>query len=100
MRGFDGAPPHRPRRFLGAAAAPVRLAVGELRGTAPGRRSRAGPSRAFLIFLNGGMSHLDTFDPKPDQPAEIRGEFATVRTSARACRSPNTCPAWPGRRTA
>src|SRR3954451_1131612 len=43
------------------------------------------PARAescVLIFLNGGMSHLDTFDPKPDQPAEIRGEFAAVRTSA------------------
>src|SRR5207253_2844536 len=43
------------------------------------------PARAescVLIFLNGGMSHLDTFDPKPDQPPEIRGEFATVRTSA------------------
>jgi hypothetical protein len=28
------------------------------------------------------MSHLDTFDPKPDQPAEIRGEFTVIRTSA------------------
>src|SRR5262245_34333713 len=34
----------------------------------------------LLIFLNGGMSHLDTFDPKPDQPPEIRGEFAAIRT--------------------
>jgi hypothetical protein len=43
------------------------------------------PARAeacVLIFLNGGMSHVDTFDPKPNQPPEIRGEFATVRTSA------------------
>ncbi len=50
-------------------------------------RLRAAPQRAaraescVLIFLNGGMSHLDTFDPKPGQPLEIRGEFATVRTS-------------------
>src|SRR5439155_17382045 len=47
--------------------------------------ARPRPARAescILIFLNGGMSHLDTFDPKPEQPAEIRGEFATVRTSA------------------
>jgi hypothetical protein len=35
----------------------------------------------ILLFLNGGMSHLDTFDPKPDQPAEIRGEFRTISTS-------------------
>src|SRR3954454_16442302 len=45
---------------------------------APGARAES----CVLIFLNGGMSHLDTFDPKPDQPPEIRGEFATVRTSA------------------
>jgi hypothetical protein len=35
----------------------------------------------ILIFLNGGMSHLDSFDPKPDQPPEIRGEFSAIRTS-------------------
>lgn len=35
----------------------------------------------ILLFLNGGMSHLDTFDPKPEQPAEIRGEFRAIRTS-------------------
>src|SRR5437763_9754700 len=27
------------------------------------------------------MSHLDTFDPKPEQPVEIRGEFRTMRTA-------------------
>jgi hypothetical protein len=36
---------------------------------------------SILLFLNGGMSHLDTFDPKPNQPAEIRGEFRVVATS-------------------
>jgi len=32
------------------------------------------------IFLEGGMSHVDTFDPKPDAPIEIRGELGAVRT--------------------
>ena len=27
--------------------------------------------------MHGGVSHVDTFDPKPDAPAEIRGEFGT-----------------------
>ena len=31
------------------------------------------------MFLTGAASHLDTFDPKPDAPAEIRGEFGTIR---------------------
>jgi len=72
------------RRFLGGALAASALALADLRrlrAEAPARE----PARAdacVLIFLNGGMSHLDTFDPKPDQPPEIRGEFATARTSA------------------
>jgi len=37
--------------------------------------------RCILIYLNGGLSHLDSFDPKPDAPREIRGEFDTIPTS-------------------
>lgn len=33
-----------------------------------------------LIFLGGGGSHLDMFDPKPDA-SEIKGEFGTVSTT-------------------
>ncbi len=40
---------------------------------------RASPSRVadscIVIFLNGGPSHLDMWDMKPDAPAEVRGEF-------------------------
>ncbi|MGH7127876.1 MAG: DUF1501 domain-containing protein, partial [Planctomycetaceae bacterium] len=32
----------------------------------------------ILLFQFGGPSQLDTFDPKPDAPQEIRGEFASV----------------------
>ena len=35
----------------------------------------------ILIFLNGGPSHLDMWDMKPDAPAEIRGEFKPIATS-------------------
>src|SRR5678816_682856 len=35
----------------------------------------------IVIFQNGGASQLDTFDPKPDAPAEIRGSFGSVPTS-------------------
>ena len=35
----------------------------------------------ILLWMQGGPSHIDTFDPKPDAPAEIRGEFATVPTT-------------------
>ena len=34
----------------------------------------------ILIWLDGGASHLDTFDPKPEAPSEIRGPFDSVAT--------------------
>jgi uncharacterized protein (DUF1501 family) len=34
----------------------------------------------ILMWMQGGPSHIDTFDPKPDAPAEIRGEFNTIQT--------------------
>jgi hypothetical protein len=37
---------------------------------------------AILIWLSGGCSHIDTFDLKPDAPAEYRGEFKPIATSA------------------
>jgi uncharacterized protein (DUF1501 family) len=69
------------RRFLLTCGA---LSVSSLlRLPAHARPARTATADAcILLFLNGGMSHLDTFDPKPDQPAEIRGEFAVLRTSA------------------
>jgi len=36
----------------------------------------------ILIWLDGGPSHLDTFDLKPDAPAEVRGEFQPIPTKA------------------
>src|SRR5215813_12334110 len=46
--------------------------------------SRAGGSpradACILIFLNGGPSHLDMWDMKPDAPAEIRGPFKPIAT--------------------
>ena len=35
---------------------------------------------AIFVNLNGGPSHMDTFDPKPDAPSEYRGEFKTIQT--------------------
>ncbi len=35
---------------------------------------------AIFIDLNGGPSHLDTFDPKPDAPHGIRSDFKTIPT--------------------
>lgn len=39
------------------------------------------PVSCILLWMNGGPSHIDSFDPKPEAPAEIRGEFGTIPTS-------------------
>ncbi len=42
----------------------------------------ASPNKSvIMVWLRGGASHIDSFDPKPDAPAEIRGEFATIPTA-------------------
>ena len=37
--------------------------------------------RCILIWMDGGPTHFEMFDPKPDAPAEIRGEFGTCQTT-------------------
>lgn len=34
----------------------------------------------IVLYLSGGPAQLDTFDPKPDAPDDIRGEFGTIQT--------------------
>jgi len=34
----------------------------------------------ILLWLQGGISHIDSFDPKPEAPSEIRGEFKVIDT--------------------
>ncbi len=51
--------------------------------TAYGASNDASFGRAksvLLVLLSGGPSQLDTIDPKPDAPAEVRGEFSTIST--------------------
>lgn len=44
-----------------------------------GRRGNDRKS-VILIWLSGGPSHLDTWDPKPDAPIEVRGPFRSIAT--------------------
>ena len=38
--------------------------------------------RCIVLYCWGGISHIDTWDPKPDASAEIRGEFHPINTAA------------------
>jgi len=71
MPGHDG---WSRREFLhSAAVAP--LVMAGARRTGP-----RGDVNLILLMLVGGPSQLDTWDPKPDAPAEIRGPFGSIPT--------------------
>src|SRR3954467_5150657 len=46
-------------------------------GTAAGRKGKA----LIMVYLNGGPSHMDMYDLKPDAPKEFRGEFSPIKTN-------------------
>ncbi len=68
------------RTFLRAGfAAPFALAAAANNGTIAATEAPKAKS-ILLVWLGGGPSHLDLFDPKPKAPAEYRGPFATIAT--------------------
>jgi hypothetical protein len=42
---------------------------------------KRGKKSVIMIYLYGGMPHLDMYDMKPDAPADIRGEFKPIATN-------------------
>ncbi|WP_439625343.1 DUF1501 domain-containing protein [Gemmata sp.] len=50
-----------------------------LRASAPAPRAHA--KSVIVLFMWGGPSHLDTWDPKPNAPVEVRGEFQPIATT-------------------
>ncbi len=60
--------------------------AGALRATqSPASETDAPPIKkqadaCILIWMDGGPSHYETFDPKPDAPREIRGKFGAIAT--------------------
>ncbi len=79
----DGLPMNRRDVLRMGGAAGLAALAGPV---APGVRAAggAGFGRArscLIVFLAGGPSHLDTFDPKPDAPAEVRGPFRSIATA-------------------
>jgi uncharacterized protein (DUF1501 family) len=44
-------------------------------------RERSGDRSCILVVLAGGPSQLETFDPKPDAPREVRGPLKAISTS-------------------
>jgi len=52
-----------------------------LRSEARAAAARKQQNNVILLWMRGGPSHIDMWDPKPEAPAEFRGEFGTMNTS-------------------
>jgi hypothetical protein len=64
-----------------------------LQAEASGANTPKRPKSVIYIVLNGGISHIDTWDPKPTAPVEYRGEFSTIATKLPGTR---LCELFPG----
>ena len=77
---------------LGAAglSLPHLLAIEAQAKTAVSSASR--PPSVIILWMRGGPSHIDMWDPKPDAPDEVRGEFGTIPTSVPGVRLTDMLP--------
>jgi uncharacterized protein (DUF1501 family) len=81
--GFRYADAVRRREFLRAGTLSLfglglsQFLDGRARANAPRARARS----CILLFMWGGPSQQDTWDPKPSAPAEFRGEFRPIPTT-------------------
>ena len=67
---------------LGAAFGAGLTDLLRLRSTAADSSALKAEARScILIWQDGGPTHYETFDPKPEAPPEVRGEFGTIATS-------------------
>jgi hypothetical protein len=43
--------------------------------------TRQGTARSVIVlWMAGGLTHIDSFDPKPDAPSEVRGTLGAINT--------------------
>jgi hypothetical protein len=57
-----------------------------------GARGFGSAKSVIFVFLQGGPSHIDIWDPKPDAPANIRGEFKPIKTKITGTHISETMP--------
>ena len=68
---------------LGAMSLPIllRAEAAQAKEKAPLKKGGARAKSVILVYLGGGMTHHDTFDPKPDAAEEIRGKYKVIPTN-------------------
>jgi hypothetical protein len=81
--GYHGSPsaPTRRQALQAGALGLLGLGMAELSACRSLAGSKSPKAKSVIfIFLTGGLSHLDSFDLKPEAPDSIRGEFRPIAT--------------------
>jgi hypothetical protein len=69
--------------ILGVSLADVLRLQASAASAPDSAKGKSGWGRAksvILVFLQGGPSHIDIWDPKPDAPSNVRGEFKPIKS--------------------
>ncbi len=91
---FHGTLAHPDRRsfvkagILGASG----LSLSEVFRSEAKASTSSRPTSVIILWMRGGPSHIDMWDPKPDAPVEIRGEFGTIDTNVPGIRLGDLLP--------
>jgi len=73
---------HTRRNFLGSSIGLAGLSVPSLFSLVSKASSQAPKAKSCIVLYTwGGMSHYESFDPKPNAPSDIRGEFKPIPTA-------------------
>ncbi|VTU01870.1 phosphoglycerol transferase family alkaline phosphatase superfamily : Phosphoglycerol transferase family protein, alkaline phosphatase superfamily OS=Singulisphaera acidiphila (strain ATCC BAA-1392 / DSM 18658 / VKM B-2454 / MOB10) GN=Sinac_7128 PE=4 SV=1: DUF1501 [Gemmataceae bacterium] len=80
QRGRTCRGPHRRAVLQAGASSVLGLALPDLLRARAAGETVAPAKAVILLWLWGGPSQLDTFDPKPNAPLEFRGPFGTIPT--------------------
>jgi hypothetical protein len=76
---------------LGGLGISLPMALARKQSMAESGKSRS-DINCILIWTQGGTAHQDTFDPKPDAPESIRGEFSAIATATPGVRFTDKVP--------
>ncbi|ADB18780.1 protein of unknown function DUF1501 [Pirellula staleyi DSM 6068] len=75
--------------------APLGLSLSHLLASRADGAEAAPPRKAksvIMVYLGGGMSHHDTFDPKPKAAEEVRGKYGVIDTNVVGCQISEKLP--------
>jgi hypothetical protein len=73
---------HTRRDFLHAGAiAPLGMTLAAFEQAKAAQNAKDGDVNCIMLFLVGGPSQIDTWDPKPRAPEEVRGPFQPIQTN-------------------